>query len=201
MNKENLTAEESFRIIQSMIDKTKTNLGDNSIYFLLWGWLVFIACLLQYVLMVIVEYPKHYYAWMILIVGVVFSIVYTMKHRRKRGTVTYLGASMSSLWTGLGISFMALPFILAKVGWSYAFPIYILFYATGTFISGGLLQFKPLQIGGIICWMLAIASTFVSYQNQILLSAIAILVSYLVPGYLLRNSKSLKPGATSHSML
>jgi hypothetical protein len=67
---------------------------------------------------------------------------------------------MSSLWTGLGISFMALPFILAKVAWSYAFPIYILFYATGTFISGGLLQFKPLQIGGIICWMLAIAATF-----------------------------------------
>ena len=93
---------------------------------------------------------------------------------------------MSSLWTGLSISFMALPLILSKTGWNYAFPIYILFYATGTFISGGLLRFKPLQIGGILCWVLAVAATMVSYQNQILLSAFAIFVSYLVPGYLLK---------------
>jgi Flp pilus assembly protein TadB len=194
MNNENLSAQESLQVIQSMIDKTKTNLGDNSIYFLLWGWLVFIACILQYILMVHVQYPKHYYAWMILFIGIIFSIIYSLKYRRKRGVKTYVGSSMSTLWTGLTISFMALPFILSKIGWNYAFPVYILFYATGTFISGGLLQFKPLQMGGIVCWILAVAATFVSYQNQILLSALAILVSYLIPGYLLKNKKGFKPG-------
>jgi len=192
MSNENLTARESLQVIQSMIDKTKTNLGDNSIYFQLWGWLVFIACILQYILMVVVQYPRHYYAWMILFAGIIFSVAYSAKYRRKRSVKTYVGTSMSSLWTGLSISFAALPFILSKIGWNYAFPIYILFYATGTFISGGLLQFRPLQIGGMICWVLAVAATFVSYENQILLSALAILVSYLVPGYLLRNKKRFK---------
>jgi hypothetical protein len=186
MENENLSAKESLQVIQSMIDKTKENLGDNSIYFLLWGWLVFIGCLLQYFLMVVVQYPKHYYAWLIISVGIVFSIVYSIKHRQTQKVKTYVGDSMSSLWAGMSISFMALPFILSKTGWNHAFPIYILFYATGTFISGGLLRFKPLQIGGIICWVLAVAATMVSYQNQILLSALAIFVSYLVPGYLLK---------------
>jgi len=186
MENENLSAKESLQVIQSMIDKTKENLGDNSIYFLLWGWLVFIGCLLQYFLMVVVQYPRHYYAWLIIIVGIVFSIVYSIKHKQTQKVKTYVGDSMSSLWSGMSISFMALPFILSQTGWNYAFPIYILFYATGTFISGGLLRFKPLQVGGIICWVLAVAATMVSYQNQILLSALAIFVSYLVPGYLLK---------------
>jgi hypothetical protein len=143
MENENLSAKESLQVIQSMIDKTKENLGDNSIYFLLWGWLVFIGCLLQYFLMVVVQYPKHYYAWLIISVGIVFSIVYSIKHRQTQKVKTYVGDSMSSLWAGMSISFMALPFILSKTGWNHAFPIYILFYATGTFISGGLLGLNP----------------------------------------------------------
>ena len=191
MDKENLSAQESLLVIQTMIAKTKTQLGDNSIYFLLWGWLVFIGCLLQYFLMVVVEYPHHYYAWFIMLIGVVFSIVYSIRYKRQQKVKTYVSDSMGILWTGMSISFLALCFILSQVGWNYAFPIYILFYATGTYISGGILQFKPLQWGGMACWILAVGASFVSYQNQILFSAAAILVSYLIPGYLLR-SKSAK---------
>lgn len=186
MQESNFSPKDSLQVIQSMIDKTKEELGDNSIYFLMWGWLVFIGCILQYFLLVVIKYPRHYYAWLIIIIGVVFSIVYSVRHERKKKVKTYVGASMGILWTGMSISFMALCFILARIGWNYAFPIYILFYATGTFISGGILQFRPLQLGGIVCWVLAVASTFVSYQNQILLSAAAILASYLIPGYLLK---------------
>lgn len=184
---ENLSAQDSLLMIQAMINKTKSQLSGNSIYFLLWGWLVFIGCLLQYFLMVVLNYEHHYYAWFIIIIGIVFSTVHSVKYRRKRVVKTYVEDSMGWLWTGMSISFFALVFILSNVGWNNAFPIYILFYATGTFISGGILQFRPLQIGGIICWVLAIVSSYVSYQNQILFSAAAILVSYLIPGYLLKN--------------
>ena len=185
MEDENFSPQDSLRVIQSMIDKTKDGLSENGIYFLLWGWLVFIGCLLQYTLLVIVKTPRHYYAWLIVIIGFVFSIVHSIKYKRKQRVKTYVSDSMSRLWTGMSISFIALIFIFPNVGWENAFPFYILFYATGTFISGGLLRFRPLQIGGGICWLLAIAATFVSYQNQILCSAAAIFVSYLVPGYLL----------------
>ncbi|MEJ7588699.1 MAG: hypothetical protein WKI04_14155 [Ferruginibacter sp.] len=54
--------QESLHVIQSMINKSKEDLGDNSIFFLLWGWLVFIGCLLQYFLLVVIKTPYHYYA-------------------------------------------------------------------------------------------------------------------------------------------
>ena len=190
LEKENFSPQESLLIIQSMIDKTKDELGENRIYFLLWGWLVFIGCLLQYFLLVVIKTPRHYYAWWIMVIGFVFSIVHSLKYKRTKKVKTYVSDSMSRLWTGMSISFIALIFILSSIGWEHAWPIYILFYATGTFISGGLLQFKPLQIGGIICWFLAVASTFVSYQNQILFSAAAIFASYLVPGYMLKNKSN-----------
>ena len=187
---ESLTAQQSFEIITSMIRQAKGKAQQNSFYFLLWGWLVFIGCLLQYFLLVIIKSPRHYLAWLIIIVGVFFSVTYTIRSKQRRKVKTYIGDSMARLWTGISISFLALCFILSNIGWQHAFPIYILFYATGTFISGGLLQFRPLQVGGAICWVLAVAATFVSYQDQILLSAAAILASYLVPGYMLKNRTS-----------
>lgn len=186
MEDENFSPQQSLQVIQSMIDKTKAGLSENSIYFLLWGWLVFIGCILQYTLLVIIKVQYHYLAWLVIIPGIIFSIVHSIKYKQKRKVKTYVSESMGILWTGMSISFMALCFILSNIGWKHAFPIYILFYATGTFISGGILQFKPLQVGGIICWVLAILATFVSYQNQILFTAAAILASYLVPGYLLK---------------
>ncbi len=197
MDNRSFSPQDSLQVIQSMIDKTKTEIGENSIYFLLWGWLVFIGCLLQYYLLVIVKTPQHYLAWTIVLVGVFFSVMYSVKHRQKKKVVTYVGESMGVLWTGMSVSFLTLCFILSRIGWQYAFPIYILMYATGTFISGGILKFKPLQVGGIICWILAVAATFASYQNQILLTAAAILASYLVPGYLLK--KKGKPTAMGQS--
>ncbi|MEO6731894.1 MAG: hypothetical protein ABIN01_11815 [Ferruginibacter sp.] len=192
MKEENFSPQDSLQFIQSMIDKTKTDLSASSIYFLMWGWLVFTGCILQYILLVVIKYPHHYYAWFIILIGIVFSITYSVKHKRKRNVKTYISESMGILWTGMAISFMVLWFVLSQIGWNYAFPIYILFYATGTFISGGLLQFRPLQVGGIVCWGLAVAASFASYQNQILLTAAAILVSYLIPGYLLKYNKTSK---------
>ncbi len=189
MENEHLSAQQSLILIQSMIDKTKTQLSNNSIYFLMWGWLVLIGCLLQYFLMVVIQYEHHYYAWFVIIIGVVFSTVYSIRHKRNQQVKTYVGESMGVLWSGMSINFVALVFILSHIGWNYAFPIYMLLYATGTFISGGILKFKPLQIGGIMCWILAVGACYVSYQNQILFTAAAILASYLIPGYLLKRTR------------
>ena len=56
---ESFSPEQSLRVIQSMIDKTKNSISDKSFYFLLWGWLVFIGALLQFTLKVIVRTEAH----------------------------------------------------------------------------------------------------------------------------------------------
>lgn len=95
--------------------------------------------------------------------------------------------SMASLWMGVGISFFILSVIISnlKDGWTFAYPFFILLYGLGTFVSGRILKFRPLIIGGIVNWVLAVACVLVHYDYQLLIAAAAIFISYIVPGHLL----------------
>jgi hypothetical protein len=183
---ENFSPQESLQLIQSMIDRTKANIGESRFYFLLWGWIAFIGVMGQFILKVMIHYPYHYRIWVITLVGIIWSMLYTRSRHKKVRARTYIGDSMRYLWTGMGISFFVLCFIISqsRVGWEYSYPLFILLYGLGTYVSGRILQFKPLVIGGIFNWILAIASTFFDFDYQMLFSAAAILTSYIIPGYL-----------------
>jgi hypothetical protein len=185
---EHLSPQQSLDLIQSMISRTKSNLSENRFYFLFWGWLTFAAIITQFFLKVVVHYPRHYFVWLMVIPAAIYTVIYSSKNH-KSGAKTYIGESMSYLWTGIGISFFVLSMIISRLegGWLNAWPLFILFYGIGTFVSGGILQFKPLIIGGIINWILALACLFVPYDYQLLLAAVAILSSYIIPGHLLHS--------------
>jgi hypothetical protein len=188
MTEENFSPEQSLQLIESMISKTKRNMSNNSIYFLVWGWITFLACTGQFVLKNIFEYERHYIVWTVVIVGILFSIYQGRKNGRIIKVKTYVDESMKHLWAGMAISFFVLAMILTKLGWGTSiFPFYIMLYGLGTFVSGNIIQFKPLIMGGVIAWGLAIGSTFVSYDYQMLFGAAAILISYIIPAHLLRH--------------
>jgi hypothetical protein len=187
MAEEKFSPEQSLQLIQSMISKTKQDMSDNSIYFIVWGWITFIAFIAQFFLKHIYEYEHHYLVWMLTFVGVFFTIYQSRKEQKARKAKTYIGDSIKFLWAGLAISFFVLSIILTKVGWgTEIYPFFILLYGLGTFVSGKIIQFTPLVAGGIIAWGLAIASLWVSYDYQMLCGAAAILFSYILPAYLLR---------------
>jgi hypothetical protein len=192
---ENFSPQQSLLLIQSMIDKTKDNISHNRFYFLMWGWIAFIGIMGQFFLKVVVQYRHHYAIWLITLVGTAISIVYTLRNKKKETVRTYVGDAMSFLWSGMGISFFILSFIITfmdtdKNGWLYCYPFFILMYGLGTFVSGRLLQFKPLIIGGILNWILACVAVFFSFDYQMLFAAAAILSSYLIPGYLIKPQKN-----------
>jgi hypothetical protein len=192
MTEEKFSPQESLRLIQSMITKTKQNMSDNSIYFLVWGWITFIACTGQFVLKHIYNYEKHYIVWTLIIIGIVFSIYQGRKEDKIIKVKTYIDESMKHLWAGMAISFFVLGMILSKLGWGTAiFPFYIMLYGLGTFVSGSIIRFKPLIVGGLIAWALAIGSTFASYDYQMLFGAAAILISYIIPAHMLRNRSQI----------
>lgn len=188
MTDENFSPKESLLLIQSMIAKTRKDMGDNSSHFLLWGWVTFICCTGQFILKHLLDYGKHYLVWLLIIPAVIISAYLGIKEGRKRVASTYIGDSMKYLWMGMGISYFVLSMILSRMGWdTNIFPFFILLYGLGTFISGKLLQFKPLVLGGLAAWVLAVAATFFTYDYQMLFGAGAIVASYIIPAYLLRN--------------
>jgi hypothetical protein len=188
MAEENFSPQESLRLIQSMITKTQQSISDKSIYFLVWGWITFIAFTAQFILKHIYNYEKHYLVWWLTLVGVAFTIYYSRRENKNRKVKTYIGDSIKYLWMGMGIAYFVLSAILSIYGWDkIVFPFFIMLYGLGTFISGSILQFRPLVIGGVIAFGLAVGAAFIEYDFQMLFGAAAILVSYIIPAYMLRS--------------
>jgi len=186
-NTEDFSPEKSLALIQTMIDKTRDSVADKSFYFLLWGWLVFVAALLQFVLKVHFHSPNHPVAWNLMFVGAIVSALYSRKERGKKRVKTYVDDSIRYLWIAVGICQGLFIFIFARNGnWQDCYTFFMLLYGLGCFITGSILKFPPLVWGAVASWMLVILSTFTTYDQNILLLAVAILVSYIIPGYLLR---------------
>jgi hypothetical protein len=186
MPEENFSPEQSLRLIQAMIDKTKQDISGKAHYFLVWGWITFIACVGQFILKHVVHYEKHYLVWLLVFVGIAYSVYMRIKEGRSKRVKTHVGESMGYLWAGMGITYLVTSIVLTKIGWETSvFPFFIILYALGTFVSGCILRFRPLVIGGLLAWVLAIVAVFLPYDYQMLAAAGAILVSYIIPAYML----------------
>lgn len=193
MSEENFSPQDSLLLIRSMIDKTRENISGNSRHFLLWGWLTFTGFTVQFVLKHIYNYPYHYRVWWIVVPGVLLSFYLGSKEGKEKRVSTYIDDAMKYLWTGMAISFFVLSAILGRQGWNTSvFPYFILLYGLGTFVSGCFLRFRPLIFGGLLAWVIAVGSGYLSYDYQSLAGALAILVSYIIPGHLLKRKAGEK---------
>ncbi len=185
-NDKEFSAQDSLRLITSMIETTKCNISDSSHFFLLWGYATATGCVLQYVLKAVVGYRHHYFAWLVTFVAMVIHFGFMRKEGRNRKVKTFVSEANGHLWAAMAMSFFVLVFVFTKIGWQYSFPIYILLYGVGTYVSGNLIQFKPLTIGGLCCIVIAAITPYLYYDLQILMAALAIILSYIIPGHLLR---------------
>jgi hypothetical protein len=186
-NEKPLNETESLALISSMIKKTQGSLQDNGFYFLLWGWLVFCASSIQYVLLKMEMPEASNYTWAILMpLGGIISGVRGWKDGKKSRVKTYtdelLNYALIAFTTAL---FIVLIFMSMHGGWQLAYPMVMMVYGMWLFISGGALKFKPLVIGGIINFACAISGFYIHTYELILLLSFAVLAGYIIPGHLL----------------
>ena len=71
-------------------------------------------------------------------------------------------------------------------------PLFLALYGMPTFLSGLLLRFRPLVIGGIGCWILSVATLVVPYDYHLLLLAVAMVIAWIIPGYILQKQYKLQ---------
>jgi hypothetical protein len=92
------------------------------------------------------------------------------------------------LWIGFGISVFTLVFFGYTIQYNLN-PVILLMSALPTLVSGVIIKFKPLVVGGIMFWVFGIVCFLVSIEYQTLVGAAAVIVGYLIPGYLLKTQK------------
>lgn len=185
---ESLNPQQSLDLITSMIREAKGSVQKSSFYFLLWGWTIVVANLGVYLLLRFTSVTNPFLMFALTIPAAFVSAIYSARQGKKISISTHLGEIHKWLWIGFGINCILFVFLGKYIGWMVN-PVIILLAAVPTFITGVILRFKPLYFGGMIFWVLGVVLFFVSREDQFLLSALAIALGYLVPGYMLRKSE------------
>lgn len=192
MSEKEISQEESLKIISDMIGQAKSNVGKGgSFYFLMWGFVVAIANLSAYYLAVVANYPKPYIVWLIMIPAVIATIVYSVRHKKSAKVHGHLDKIYGQMWMGVFVCIMITLVFMNKVELQQN-AIILLITGLATFVSGRMLNFTPLVLGGIALWIASVFAFTVSPVEQNLVAGIAIIVGYIIPGFLLRKEEQSK---------
>lgn len=180
------TPQESIAIIENAIRETKTNWKAHSNFYLLWGWGISIACMLQYALIQIGRGDISFYHWPAVIFGCVVASIW-MGKKQDAAPTTFQYDLIGKLWIVLAISFAIMGFISGKFNLPPS-VLSLLIAGIGTLTSGLIMQYKPLTVGGIILFIGCLTCTFVDETDMLLINAISLILGYIIPGYLLKKS-------------
>lgn len=97
---------------------------------------------------------------------------------------------LSYVWQVFLVLLLLATFLFSMLSevdrYKFLYSFILLLYGMPTFLSGKILRFTPLVVGGMCCWILSLVSAYLPYEYQILCLAFAVIVAWIVPGYLLR---------------
>jgi hypothetical protein len=186
MEEKEINAAESLQLINTMISAAKNKLADDGFFYIFWGWLVALSAMFHFVA-IKMGYEGGYWVWAIAMpAGGIISMAYGRKQSKTKNVKTYIDVYLGYLWGGILIAmFITLGFMFLH-GIRHTYFFLMLLYGVATFISGGILNFKPLIIGSLFSFVCAGISVFLCDIDQLLIISIALLFSYIIPGHLLR---------------
>lgn len=183
---------QSFQVIKEMIKVSQKKLKNDGILFILWGWIMFYGGIIGYIVREIV---LTYNFQRILdksgtILGL-FAFVYTIYYiwRQRKKVQTYIGISLRYVWISMFVCFVLINLIqfnvLHKINFELQHPLFMVIMAFATVVTGGILRYKLVTIGGIIFGLIALISSYFTLPYQLLLESCAWLIAFVIPGHYL----------------
>lgn len=188
MEQNSLKPQESLKIIEEMIQRTKAKIHDSSFYFLFWGWVILSLSVAQSLIDHLTDYPHPYIVWSLVIVGVIVNIIYGSRHKAREKYLTHIDKVNIFIWISFMISYAIVIVFMNKVNYQLP-PLIFLLAGNATFLTGLMIKFRPIIIGGIIFWISTIALFILPESYAEIISPVTLILGYLVPGYMLKYQK------------
>jgi hypothetical protein len=199
---------ESLRLINEMIGKAKNSYHDKGIGPILWGSVITLCSLVTF-FRIQYNFKLPFDIWLLTLVAIIPQIIISAKEKRERKVKSYNDDAMDYIWMCFGISIFLLIHIngnlvavLNKVFYdyralggklpdfnyfSYSTSLFLLLYGMPTIIAGGIMKFKPMLFGGILCWVCCVITVYTDIKVDLLLTALAATGAWLIPGIILWN--------------
>jgi len=183
---------QSLLVIKEMIQVSKNKLKQDGILFIVWGWALFFVSLSGYigrsfVLTFTLENILKIFEIVPPLLAVAFTIYYIIKQRKK--VQTYIGNSLRYVWISLFVSMVLVNLIqfnvLKSINFELQHPIIMVLMAFAVTVTGGILRYRLIIIGGVVFGLLALIASHLKLQEQLLVESVAWIISFIVPGHIL----------------
>ncbi len=186
--KQELSEQESLRIISEMILKARNEFYETGVSALLWGSIITFCSMYSFASFYY-PLPLTNYVWFLPLFAIIPQIIISINESKNRKFKTHADAAMGGIWISFGIAILLVSLLYSsKFDIPSISTLFLILYGIPTFTTGFARSFMPMIIGGIICWILAIISMYVSFPASFLLTAIAAIVAWLIPGFILRRT-------------
>lgn len=180
------STQESLRLINEMIGKARKSYTSKGIASIVWGLLIMVCGLISWAEQQFL-FNIGFDIWLLLIAALAPQIYFGVKEKRSRNFVGHDEQTLLFVWTAYAICIFITSFYSGKIGNESDASLIMMLFGLPTFITGGILKFKPMIAGGIICWVLSIASIFSNNATDMFLMAVCGLFAWFIPGIILWN--------------
>lgn len=181
---------EDIQLIRDMIEKTKAKTAESWKFFSIWGILIIVAIIGNYVLVLLEKYDTIWINWIVfMLAGVLVSIFYLGKREKTNGTRTYAQIGISHLSFACGMAFLLTGFVfpLLKLYTYREIPVIIsVIVGILLFVIGGIYEWNLLKWSALLWWLGSVGMIFIHWNYRSLACIPLIILGYLVPGYILR---------------
>ncbi len=183
---------QSLLVIKEMIKVSKNKLKRDGILFIVWGWLFFYKSIMGYVerkflLTSQIQKLINYLEFVLLIACVAFTIYYLLKQRKK--IQTYIGISLRYVWVSLFVCMVLVNLVqfnvLHSINFELQHPVFMVLMAFAVTVTGGILRYRLIIIGGVIFGALALTASYLKIQEQLLIESVAWITAFIIPGHIL----------------
>lgn len=181
-----LTEAESLQLITSMISKAKNDYEDTGIAALMWGSIITFCGL--------ITFANNWWniawlnnVWWLTAIAIIPQLIISNSERKRKKFTTYNDDAMGGIWLSFAITLFLLSYYSNLFNVPNANSLFIIIYSIPTFATGYARRFRPMIIGGIACWVFAIAAMHVAFPYRMLLTAAAAQLAWFIPGLLLRS--------------
>lgn len=185
-----LTSQESLALITRMIHQSQQNVQRSSFYFLIWGWVVILANLAHYYLLMYTDFTHPYAVWLISLPTAIVCWIYGARQTKKAVVRTHIDRIYTSIWLAFLFPHVVIMFSASIIGGNNINGMILLFVGFAVFISGKLLKFKPTVYGAFVIWLSALLCLYFNDQTQYLIAAFGVAIGYLIPGYMMKRKEN-----------
>jgi hypothetical protein len=191
METKELSGNDSLKIIMEMVQSTKYNIAQDKFIYLMWGYAVSISAMAHYVLQFQLEIAMAPVVWLTMPVAGIVTGIYYAKKKKRATAKTFTDRALTGVWTSFIVALLIFLFASPELGWNGVYPVLMVLYGIGTSTTGTIIKFKPLVIGGYLSMIVGLIAFYMPFEIQLFLLAIAVIVSYVIPGHLLPKKHSV----------